>query len=161
MSRFTLLLFLSLCAPPLCAAQTPRRPAHSPSHERAAAELVEVLNLQKVFTDAIEEQLKIQLAAKPELAPYAGVMREFFARYMSWEKVKPRFASLYADAFTEEELHEMLAFFRTKTGQKMASMAADLMKKGSSMGVQLVQENEDALRQMILARARELEQGKP
>jgi hypothetical protein len=156
--RWILSLSLIVCAAALCPAQTQRqRPA---SHTQAANELVETLNLQTVFTNALDEQTRLVLKGNPALAPYEGVMRQFFAKYMNWETVKPRFVALYADAFTEAELRETLAFYRTQTGKKWVALLPGLMKEAGAMGAQLVSEHDAELRQMIIERTRELEQQK-
>ena len=42
--------------------------------------------------------------------------------------------SLYGERFTEEEIREMIAFFRTPTGKKMVSEQADLFAESVELG---------------------------
>ncbi|OQA92153.1 MAG: hypothetical protein BWY26_00474 [Elusimicrobia bacterium ADurb.Bin231] len=52
------------------------------------------------------------------------IMNEF-----KWEKVKDEYISLYADAYTEEELAGIIAFYKTPAGQAFANKSPDLGKR--------------------------------
>jgi hypothetical protein len=49
----------------------------------------------------------------------------------SFEKIKPFLASLLKENFTDKEIQDMTAFYRTPTGQKAILKLPELMKKGA------------------------------
>lgn len=52
---------------------------------------------------------------------------------LSWEKLEPQFAKLYASEFTDEELDGIVAFYKTPAGQALAGKSIGLMPKASAI----------------------------
>jgi hypothetical protein len=133
---------------------TPSAATHTSDSRRMAAarELVEALNMQKVIDRSMETMLRLQVQQNPQLGQFADVMREFFGKYMTWAALRDSYAQIYADMFTEPELRDMLAFYRSPTGRKLADVTPDLMERGSDLGRDAVQAHLPELQQMIMAR---------
>lgn len=147
------LVAVLLCAGRAAAQPTPApQTPVSPTHRAAALELLEAMRVSEALQLSIETILDAQLQSNPELRPVEGVMRDFFARYMSWENLKEGYARIYAGAFTEPELREMTAFYRTPTGQKLARATPQLMREGSELGQRAVQEHMAELQQAVIQR---------
>jgi hypothetical protein len=53
---------------------------------------------------------------------------------LSWDQLKPEFAKLYSDSFTEEELDGLLAFGKTPTGAASLAKMPGLLQKGAQLG---------------------------
>ena len=49
----------------------------------------------------------MQVQQNPSIAPYEAVMKEFLAKYMSWDSLKADMIKIYMDEFTEPELGEL------------------------------------------------------
>ncbi|HSD11131.1 MAG TPA: DUF2059 domain-containing protein [Candidatus Binatia bacterium] len=133
----------------------------SASHLKAATELLELVHVDRSTADALDVVLKVQLRHQPKLAPYEDTLRAFMQKYMSWESLKGDYARIYAEAFTEEELRQMIAFYRTPTGQKAVRMIPELMAKGAALGQSRVQENREELQKMIQKRQKEIDSQHP
>jgi hypothetical protein len=54
-------------------------------------------------------------------------------RALSWEKLKPEYAKLYASAYTEEELDGIVAFYKSPPGQAMISKSPSIMTKANEI----------------------------
>jgi hypothetical protein len=52
---------------------------------------------------------------------------------LSWEKLKPAYAKLYASAYTEEELDGIVAFYKSPAGQAMISNSPSIMTKANEI----------------------------
>jgi hypothetical protein len=65
--------------------------------------------------------------------------RSFFAQNFKWDDVRPKLAKLYADAFTEAELREIVAFYGTPTGQKAVARMPALTQEGGQIAMSGVQ----------------------
>jgi hypothetical protein len=55
---------------------------------------------------------------------------------LSWEKLKPDVVKLYADAYTEQELDAIIAFYKSPVGQSVVAKQGDLQTKSSALAQQ-------------------------
>ncbi|MBI3939322.1 MAG: DUF2059 domain-containing protein [Acidobacteria bacterium] len=131
------------------------------THVQAARELLDVLQTEKVINGSVEDELKLEFMQNPQLAPLEAIMRQFFTKYASWEYLKDDILHLYTDAFTESELKEISAFYRTKIGQKVLELFPELMGRSMALGNQKAQEHIGELQEMVRKRQKELEQENP
>lgn len=128
---------------------SPASGADETSHRQAAEELLRYTNVEKQLQGAIEQTVDIQVKANPQLAPRAGVLKKFFSKYMSWESLKDDIIKIYTDAFTENELKQITAFYKTPVGKKMLERTPEIMGKSMQLGVRRVQENQADLIRML------------
>jgi uncharacterized protein len=142
---FLLLVVLLIPGAPL-AAQEP----YAPAHLAAAEELMEATRMREVMETSMDAMLEVQIQNAPELQELEPVMREFFERFISWDIVRPQYARMYAARFTESELREITAFYRTPVGRKLAAATPALTQEGARMGERMVQENIGELQRMIM-----------
>jgi len=149
--------------PPAARAEPAASPAVAPSASRlrTATQLLELVHVDRSTSQALDVVLKLQLRQQPKLEPYEDTLRAFMQKYMSWESLKGDYARIYAEAFNEEELRQMIAFYRTPTGQKAIRMIPELMAKGVALGQSRLQENREELQQMIQKRQKEIDSHHP
>lgn len=76
-------------------------------------------------------------------------MSKFFAKYLNWENLKDDFIQIYCDAYTEQELKEIYAFYQTPAGRKMVAKTPELTVKGMTITAAKVQANQAELQRMI------------
>ncbi|MGF1769533.1 DUF2059 domain-containing protein [Enterovibrio makurazakiensis] len=119
------------------------------SHEKTANELLDVMEINKILSESINATLELQMKSQPKMKPFEGTMRAFFSEYMSGESLRDSFTELYMNTYTEEEMKELIAFFKTPTGKKSIQMTAQLTAKGAEIGQKRVMENAHVLQRMI------------
>lgn len=124
---------------------------------KEAEALLNIMGMEKALQQTIEQMLTLQMQQNPTLAPFKQVMLKFFNKHMSYESLKEDMATIYAEAFTEQELKELNAFYRTPTGQKTIQKMPELMQKGGQLGVKRVQDNMSELQQMIQEESQRLQ----
>ena len=129
----------------------------SASHMQAVEELLQALKVSEMLDQSIDVMLKMQLDANPRLKPVEGVMREFMAKYLGWAYVKPGVIQLYGEAFTEPELRELIAFYKTPLGQKTVTKMPELFQKGAALGQKAVQDHLPELKEAIEKKMKESE----
>ena len=129
------------------------------SHEQATLELFEALKMESTFEATLEASLQQVVQQNPQLVEYMDVMREFFRKYMSWGSLEDEMAQVYMKAFTEKEMRQLIAFYRTPIGKKAAQTVPQLAADGMAIGQRRVQANMGELQQMIQARQQELNGG--
>lgn len=52
---------------------------------------------------------------------------------LSWNNLEPEYAKLYAAAYTEQQIDDMLTFYRSPTGQAVVEKGPVLMKQSSTI----------------------------
>ena len=127
--------------------------ADDESHKSASEALLKTMQVDKQLQGAIDQTLDLQVKSNPTLMPFREVMKTFLLKHMSWDNLKEDFIKIYVDAFTEEELGEIKAFYETPVGKKMIAKQPELMAKGMQLGAKRVQDNQSELREMIQAEA--------
>jgi hypothetical protein len=139
LNRFLLLAFL--CVSSISSADT--------ASEKEAEKLLSIMGMEQVLEQSISQMLDVQLQQNPALAPYKGVMLEFFSKHMSYESLKPDMLKIYSNEFTAEELKKINSFYATDVGKKTIEKMPILMVQGGQIGAARVQENIGELQEMI------------
>lgn len=142
----------------LVAGLAPAAAAQSHAQKESAAELLEVMKMDVAVRDATMMSVEMQVEANPALAPFRDVMSEFVDKYLTWQAMKPDLIQLYAESFSEPELRELIAFYRTPTGQKTIALLPELTRKGAEIGARLMELHAQELQEMIQQRVQELQQ---
>jgi len=106
-----------------------------------AEKLLEVLNTKVTMDATIATMLDAQIKQNPQIAPYKHVMLAFFAKYMSYESLKPDLISIYSTEFTASELKAAREFYSTPAGKKFIASMPKLMGLGAKLGGDRVQEH--------------------
>jgi uncharacterized protein len=76
---------------------------------------------------------------------------------MSFESILDDLVDIYREAFTEEELKQLTAFYSTPVGKKSIEKTPELFQKGGMIGSSRVQHNLIELQRMIEAESERLE----
>jgi len=156
-SRVLLLAMLLLSASAARASHAQGASDTATSHQAAAKELVAALKSGELIVAGMATMVDAQVKQTPQLAPFRDVMLEWARRYITGEAALPEFVKIYAAAFTEAELRELLVFYKTPVGQKLLAQQPDLMRQGVVVGERLAQKYQAELQQMMQARAQELQ----
>lgn len=131
--------------------------AVTPGARRAAEELLGLMNTAAVLRSGSEASFDAQIKAQPLMAPFRATMQAWADKYLTWEALGPQLVQVYAEEFTEGDLRQMIAFYRTPVGQKLASRLPTLTQRGAQIGAEGAQAHVPELQQMIQARAAELQ----
>jgi uncharacterized protein len=55
---------------------------------------------------------------------------------LDWNALEPEYAKLYADAYTEQQIDDLLAFYKSPTGQVMVEKTPILMQQANAISQQ-------------------------
>jgi hypothetical protein len=120
MKRLLMILALVLAAAPAAA-----QPEPTPGEVAAVRELLEVSHTRDNFIRGME--LGMEQGGMGEMTPeIRAVLREFMDEHFRYEDMEPDFVRMYADAFTEEEIRGLVAFYRTPLGQRMVQTLPEI-----------------------------------
>ncbi len=126
------------------------------THKEAVLELMSLMNMENLINETIDTHLDIQIQQNPSLAYYKGTIKEFLNKYISWESLQDEYFKIYQEEFSENEIRDMIKFYKTETGKKTLERLPVLMQKGAKLGQQRVQENIHELQEMLKAKQSEL-----
>lgn len=115
------------------------------------------MGTEAALEQSMSQMIDVQLQQNPALAPYKGVMMEFFSKYTSYNSLKLEMAQAYSEAFTTVELKEINAFYASDVGQKVVATMPVLMAEGAQMGITRVQANIGELQEMIKAESERIQ----
>jgi hypothetical protein len=133
-------------------------PTPTAAHLKTASQLLDLVHVDRTTGQTVNLLLKMQLQQQPKLQPYEDVLRSFLQKYMSWDSLKDDYARIYAEAFTEDELRQIITFYKTPAGQKAINKIPTLMGMGAALGQKRVQENRAELQEMINAKQKEMQE---
>lgn len=108
----------------------------SDNHTQAAFKLLEVTNSQSL-TDGMVTEMKQLLSDMPVGEDLTEQQQKLFDNFrvkmyvlidsmLSWETLKPEYARIYTDNYTESELKQLISFYDSPIGQKVISSTASI-----------------------------------
>lgn len=153
--------FLLAAAALVVASAAPAAAQLPASHREAAMDLLVAMRVPETLQASMNAALQSQLQGNPQMRSLEPVLRDFLAKYITWDALKDQYADIYANAFSEDELREMAAFYRTETGQKLARLTPALLRQGIELGDRAVQQHLPELQQMIEQRLTAGQPAKP
>ena len=115
-------------------------PQTTPRHQ-AAEKLLTMMKMEKLTTQSTTNMVDAMLGRLPPKAQNRDALHAFFKQYVGWAALKDDFIQIYAEAFSEKELHDLIAFYKTPTGQKAITVVPSLMQKGAQVGQSRVQQH--------------------
>ena len=127
------------------------------SHMAAAKELFTLMQVGETMLATMESAFDQQAKMNPELAQYQDVMMAWGRKIMLSDEAIGEFLKAYAGAFSEKDIREMIAFYKTPVGQKLVAKQPELAKQGAAIGARMAETHQAELQEMIQARAAELE----
>lgn len=128
---------------------TPRAAESSRNHRGKVKELFGLMEMQKIIDATLEDTISTQIKANPALAQFKDVMLEFLAKHMSWKSLEPGFIEDYMETFSQAEIEDMIAFYKTPTGAKAIAALPALMKRGARRGLESVEKHMPELQKII------------
>lgn len=135
------------------------QPAPVSSHEKAARELFRMVGGENLAVGGADAMMGM-IRDNPEMAPYEHVFRAWYRKVLAESNLEDEMVKLYMETFSEKELREIAAFYRTPVGRKAIAVMPELMRKGAEVGMERAQEHAEELHEM-LEKAREERASQP
>jgi hypothetical protein len=121
--------------------------AHSATKQEKLTELLSVMNMDamvdtmygqmETMMKNMSTQLKVTEDEQEIFNTYYASMTTVMRQEMSWAKMKPMIVKIYDKNFNEQEISEMLAFYKTDTGKsilaKLPKVTQESMVEGQLM----------------------------
>jgi hypothetical protein len=154
MWKKTIICVLSLAAiSGLATAQQPQPKSPDPAKTALIEEMISLTHPDRVitqflqqykaaFSKGLEEAFRNELSKhhedaskyQPEIQRFEDQMFSLLADRLKWEKIKPKFVVVYDETFSKQELSDIVAFYKTPSGQSLLQKMPELIAKSSQIG---------------------------
>ena len=131
----------------------PRARADEASHRAAILELFKLTHMESMMQQSMDATMDAQVKMNPALTKFAPQLREFLAKYMSWKSLQDEFIKIYMKSFSESEVKQIIAFYKTDVGRKTVVEMPKLMEQGMQVGAARVQQHMPELAKILQAEA--------
>ena len=125
--------------------------ADEASSRQAATELLSLMDMENLLKQGIEQELSAQLQGTPMAATLGPKIKGFLSRYLAWKALEPEFVALYQKSFTEDELRQLIAFYKSPLGKKTIAVMPSLQMQGAQIAKAKVQMHMNELMQLLQA----------
>jgi uncharacterized protein len=115
------------------------------SEEMMERSLAQVRAMQQAQT----AKLDIPSDDKAKQQQTYDAINKVIADHLGWQKLKPRFVAIMAEAFTDAELDGILAFYRSPAGKAMVEKMPQFMGKTMGIVQAAMQEMEPEIRRIV------------
>jgi hypothetical protein len=136
---------LALAAPAAAQDST----AVTPARLQAAAELLASQHMDTNYEKILETTVQMEAGSGPQAEQFRSLLRDFFHRYLTWDAIRDDYARIYAERFTEDEMRQMAAFYRTPAGQHLVDAEPDLTREAGEISRRRVTEHAAELEAMF------------
>ena len=94
--------------------------------------------MEQMKSGMLQQFLGIKLPPdlEKEVAAFQDRIGAMTTDAMSWDKLEPEYAKLYVEAYSEEELDGIIAFYKTPAGQALVAKSPSLIAKSSGIAQQ-------------------------
>jgi uncharacterized protein len=96
---------------------------------------VQQQNLDNIKSNVFQQMFPVKLTPdqKTQVDSLADKVAAVMAKALSWNDIEPEYTKLYADTFTEQQIDDLLAFYRSPTGQVIVEKTPVLLKQSTVM----------------------------
>jgi hypothetical protein len=147
------LFTLAACAAALALARPAAAQDPSPARVQAAEALLVTMHADSLFKATMDQMMAAQIRSNPAMAQYEGAMRSFFNKYLRWEDVRGDMVRVYAETYTEDELHQLTAFYQTPLGRRLLETMPQVSQRSAELTQQRVMAHMPELMQTIMSGA--------
>jgi hypothetical protein len=111
------------------------------SHRQAAGAMLDLFSGPDTLRAGFDTMLDPMLdgmrkngAPEPALNDIKDAFHDWLEQEIVWDELKPELVEVYMGAFSEDELRELLEFYRTPLGQKTLKKLPALFAEGARIG---------------------------
>lgn len=144
--------------------------AQSDSKQAKLNELVNVMNMDSMVETMyvqmeammknMSTQLGVQTSEQAIFDKYYQRMSEVMKEDMSWEKMEPGIVDIYTRNFSEEEIDDMLTFYKSETGKSLLQKMPSVMQESMQMSQSLMQTTVPKMQQIAQELRQALEESR-
>lgn len=138
--KLTLFLLILLCTPLIARADDASKTAKI--HEFFKVAKMDQLSSQitqrmidQTKSGALQQSLGVSVTAdqQQKLDQFTQKLGKIISDTLNWNDLEPQYTKLYSDAYTEQQIDDLLAFYKSPTGQVMVEKLPTLMQQANAI----------------------------
>ncbi|SEL62297.1 hypothetical protein SAMN05216214_11578 [Atopomonas hussainii] len=143
---------------------------HAGSHEQKAEEFLKLVKADRLVVPVyaqVQQMFAQGFAQAGGQEADAAVLEHYQARangeldkQVSWPQIKPQLVTLYTQKFTEQELTELLAFYRSPLGDKVLNLMPALTQQSAELTQARIEQAVPAINKLMDEMTAKLQKGK-
>ncbi len=79
------------------------------------AAMLDTTKMAELSTERFLDQIPVQNHAR--FKQVMALLNTLYQEEMGWEKTKPHFVRIYTETYTQQEVNDLIAFYKTPSGQ--------------------------------------------
>lgn len=126
--------------------------ADDASHRKVASDMIDLVNGPAALRTGIEsalepmvEELKTHGAPEGAIRELKEAVTDWANKEIVWDEIKPKLVEIYVRDFTEDELKQLLAFYKTPVGAKALKIMPNLFAEGARIGQEYAESKQESL----------------
>ena len=94
--------------------------------------------MNQVNAGMMQQMIGVKLTddQKQSLDQFNAKVANVLSNALGWEKLEPEYTRMYSAAFTEQQMDDILVFYRSSTGRAMVDKTPALLKESSTIAQQ-------------------------
>ena len=124
-------------------------PGDQASHRKAVDELLTVMRVDQAMRDTAIQLMAQLRNTQPVLQAYHDEVDAYVWKYLSWDALKDDLARIYMETYTEREVRDLLAFYKSPTGQKFLEKTPVLTQRVAELCQQRFTDHYGELQQLM------------
>ncbi len=147
-SLVVLVLFFSLMGCAATKSPQPSAVSTADSKRESVEELLKLINaesqIDNIYSqmDQVFQGMGKQLGVKPEeeelFDKYMSKVVSLMKEEMNWDKLKEPMMKIYLKHYTEKEIQDQIAFYKTESGQSMLAKQPEVVKDSLKISQELM-----------------------
>lgn len=111
------------------------------SHRLQVERLFQLTDMEQKINESVISVADLQIQQAPGMAGKRDLLVNFLDQQIGWQALREDLIRMYMQAFTEQELEAMNAFYITPTGQKVITVLPHLVQQRNQLAMQRLQEH--------------------
>lgn len=132
--------------------------ADEASHKAAAEELISMVAPKEMFMESFNavfasqvDQFKQMGLDQAKIDRIIEASKEFGAAVANDPELQTQMIKIYQDSFSESEITELIAFYKTPIGKKTLELMPQLIQEGAMVGQQIAMKHQAGFQTKIQA----------
>jgi uncharacterized protein len=94
---------------------------------------VQEQNLEQIKSSVFQQMFPVKLTPeqKAQVNALADKVAAVMGKALNWSDLEPEYTKIYAETFTEKQIDDLLAFYRSPTGQVIVDKMPVLLKEST------------------------------
>lgn len=126
---------------------------------RKVDELLELTRVRDAYESTVKMILKMQVEITPGMGIFADVVEAFFEEHFGFDVFKEEYARVYLNEFSEDEICDLIKFYRSAVGQRLMGLGPRFVQLGTDIAKRGFAEKRDKLVKMLTDRMRAVSAG--